>query len=174
MSSEDNLNSAISNSRRVSQDGSLVTYNLTKGVDFSNPRKVADALAVVFFEKDAVNWFKAEGDHIEFDPKYKVRILLAEEHNKLLERTVDDFLEDLKKKELNKKFIEQISDLTANMVKLQTAMTAHAISAFFGKGFNRKIDKIEVEDDLFTDILEVLEIRTPSNADLMDWENLPI
>ena len=174
MASENSLTPIIEASRKMSADGSLAIYNLTKGVDFSKPRKVADALAAVFYEKDAINWFKVDGDHVEFNPTYKVRILLAEDHNKLLGETVDELLGDLKKKELNKEFVQQIKDQSVSLGKMQAAMATNAFSAFLAKKFNRRVDKVEVEDDLFTDILEALEIRTPSNEDLIDWEHLPL
>ncbi|MEM0133814.1 MAG: hypothetical protein QXU18_01090 [Thermoplasmatales archaeon] len=174
MSMDDSLREAIISSRKKSDDGSLVIYNLTKGIDFSDPRKVADALAHVFFENDAVNWFKSSRSHVEFNPTYKVRILLAEEHNKLLSDTVDDFLSDLKKDEISQKFSNQIREISTNEEKLQSAMGLAAIGSFFNKPFQRKDDKIEIEDQLFTEMLGVLEIRTPTDADLIDWDNLPI
>lgn len=174
MSAESDIISTITSSRKSSEDGSLVVYNLTKSLDFSDPRRVADALAKVFFEKDAANWFEVKGDHIGFNPKYKVRILLAEEHNKLLNETVHDFLEDLKEDEIKGKFTQQIKDLSANTERIQAAMASNAISAFLSKHFFGKADRAEVEDQILTEMLGVLEIRTPEDADLIDWENLPI
>ncbi|MGC8561681.1 MAG: hypothetical protein ACP5UZ_00055 [Thermoplasmata archaeon] len=174
MSLDDNLDKAIISSRKKSDDGSFVIYNLTKGIDFSNPKKVAEAVARVFFENDAVNWFKENGSHIEFNPTYKVKILLAEEHNKLLSETVDDFLSDLKKDEINRKFSNQIDGISSNEEKLQTAVGLAAIGSFFNKPFQRKDDKIEIEDQVFTEMLGSLEIRTPTDTDLIDWDNLPI
>ena len=49
MVNEDKLKSDIEKCRKVSQDGSMVTYDLTSGVDFSNPKLVAKELAEVFF-----------------------------------------------------------------------------------------------------------------------------
>ena len=69
----------------------LVTYDLTKGIDFSDPKSVARIISDVFFEKDALKWFKVKDEKIEFEPTYKVRIVMAEEHNKMLESVVDDF-----------------------------------------------------------------------------------
>ena len=66
MTNEDNLRSVIENCRRVSDDGSLVIYDLTSGVDFSNPKLVARTLSEVFFEKDAKSWFKVNDDKIDF------------------------------------------------------------------------------------------------------------
>ena len=62
MSEEINLKSAIENSRKISDDGSLVTYDLTKGVDFSDPKSVARIISDVFFEKDALKWFKVKDE----------------------------------------------------------------------------------------------------------------
>ncbi|MGC8609462.1 MAG: hypothetical protein ACP5UV_06305, partial [Thermoplasmata archaeon] len=67
MANENELRSAIEGSRKVSEDGSLVTYDLTSGIDFSDPKIVAKALSEVFFEKDAKNWFKMDGDRVDFD-----------------------------------------------------------------------------------------------------------
>lgn len=174
MSVEDNLNSEISASRKVSEDGSTVTYDLTEGVDFSNPRKTAEAIAAVFFEKDAVNWFKVSGDHIDFDPAYKVRIVLAEDHNRKREATVDDFLADLQKKEIYPEFSQQINDTAKSASRLKTAMTAGTLSSLFFRHYDKKDDKSFIRDDLFVDILEKLEIRSLDNKDLMDWKNLPL
>lgn len=174
MNSDNNLYSAILSTRKASDDGSLVVYNLTKGIDFSNPKKVADALSTVFFENDATKWFKVTGDHIEFLPKYKVRVLLSEEHSKLMTETVNDFLRDLKQKEISKKFSNQIGDISTNEEKMRTAVGLAAIGSFLNKPFQRKDDKIEIEDQIFTEMLGSLEVRTPSDQDLIDWENLPI
>lgn len=174
MSKEQNIVSAIEDSRKVSDNGSLVTYDLTKGVDFSNPKKAAEALATVFFEKDAVNWFKVTGDHIEFDPAFKVRVVLAEEHNRKLEETVDDFLSDLQVKELFPTFSKQIKDVSANASKVHAAMIGQTISNLLFKHSIEKVYDDSIRDDLFLDILEKLEIRSLNNADLMDWKHLPL
>jgi hypothetical protein len=114
MSMDDELTSSIMASRKMPNDGSLVIYNLTAGLDFSSPKDIAKVLAKVFFEKEAVNWFKVNGDHIWFNPIYKVRILLSAQHNELLGTVVDDFLKDFKEEEISKKFAKQIDDLSTN------------------------------------------------------------
>lgn len=174
MSDIENLISAIEGSRKVSEDGSLVTYDLTKGVDFSNPKKAAEALATVFFNKDAVNWFKVTGDHIDFDPAFKVRVVLAEEHNKKLENTVDDFLSDLQKKEIFPTFSQQIKDVSAKASNVHAAIIGQTLSNLLYKHSVEKVYDDSIRDDLFLDILEKLEIRSLNDADLMDWKNLPL
>jgi hypothetical protein len=174
MSDDDEIAKKIRETRKVSDRGDLVIYNLTSGIDFSNPAKVARSLADVFFREDSVNWFKLDGDHLSFNPEYKVRILLSDEHGKTLENAVDDFLLDLKKDELDHVFSGYIKDVSEKAQKLQAAMARHSFGSILNKRFNRKVEDIEVEDDLFTDLLEAIEIRSPTNQDLIDWKKLPI
>ena len=77
MANWNNIEATIENLRKVSERGDLVTYDLTDKIDFSKPKEFAKALADVFFRKDAINWFKVTDDKIEFNPAYKVRIILA-------------------------------------------------------------------------------------------------
>ena len=174
MAAEDVLVSVLEGSRRVSEDGSLVTYDLTKGFDISNPKLAAEALARVFFEKDAINWFKVSGDHVDFDPSYKVRIVLAEDNTKKLGDTIDDFLKDLQKDELTKDYHQQIRDNSVNATNLQAIMAVGTIRSLLYRHSEEKVYKDAIRDDFFIDLLEKLEIRSLSGKDLMDWENLPL
>ncbi len=174
MPEEKNLKSAIENSRKISEDGSLVTYDLTKGVDFSDPKSVARIISDVFFEKDALKWFKVKDEKIDFEPTYKVRIVMAEEHNKMLESVVDDFLKDLQKDDISRDFSRQIKGDADNATGLQSAITTSALKSAL---FHHSMDKVygrEIKDDLFLDLLEKLEIRSLNNEDLLDWKKLPL
>ena len=53
---ETDLKSRIKSSRKVSIAGTKVTYDTTNGVDFSKPRKTAEAFAEVLFEEDVSKW----------------------------------------------------------------------------------------------------------------------
>lgn len=174
MDSEDKIKSVIESSRKVSSDGSLVTYDLTKEVDFSKPKIVAKALSQVFFEKDALNWFKVEDDKVSFEPTYKVRVVLAEDNNRKLEETVDDFLKDLQKDGISRNYSKQIKNGGIIATELQSAMAKNAIESAL---FKHSLDRVygdSIRDDLFVDLLEKLEIRTLSDRDLIDWDNLPL
>lgn len=174
MSDDALLSKTISSSRKVSEDGSLIIYDLTKNVDFSRPKKTAEALANVFFEKDAVNWFKITDDHVDFEPTYKVRIVLAEEHHNLMSETVDDFMEDLQKEELSTKFSPEIRDGALKASRLGTIIAVGTIRSALFRHSDEKIFKDYLRDDLFIDLLENLEIRSPDNKDMVDWKHLPL
>ena len=51
MAKDDGLASAVESCRKVSDDGKLVTYDLTGNIDVSKPKEVAKALTEVFFQK---------------------------------------------------------------------------------------------------------------------------
>lgn len=174
MANTDDLANTIKSRRKPSEDGSRVTYDLTSGVAFSNPKQVAEALAKVFFEEDAIKWFSVNGDQVEFNPTYKVRVVLAEDHNKKLEETVDDFLEDLQKDEIYPKFSSQINEESEKSTRVKQAMGFAAISALLFRHSDKKIYRDYFRDDIFIDLLDKLEIRSLNDKDLMDWKNLPL
>ena len=174
MANDDKLKSDIEKCRKVSGDGSMVTYDLTSGVDFSNPKLVAKELAEVFFEKDAKNWFKVDDDKIDFEPTYKVRVVMAEENNRKLEATVDDLLEDIKKDDVSGTYSKQIKDDSVVDSHLQSTIAASAIRSPIFRRSEEKVYAGSISDDLFTDILEKLEIRPLNDKDLMDWKKLPL
>lgn len=174
MTSTEELTSIIAGRRKVSPNGDLVTYDLTEEIDFSNPKKTADAIARVFFEQDAMKWFKVTGDHIDFQPEFKVRFVLSEKDHKTVESTVDDFLEDLKRNEIYPKFSRQIDDTAERASRMKAALAGGSIRSVLFRHTGKKIDENYLQDDLFLDILEKLEIRSLDDADLMDWKHLPI
>lgn len=52
LSLEENLEEQIVRARRASMDRSIVSYDITTGIDFSKPRKTGETLAKVLFEQD--------------------------------------------------------------------------------------------------------------------------
>ncbi len=102
------LNQQIENARSMSPDNSVVTYDLTEGVDFSDPKTTAEALADVFFQKDAVNWFKVKEDDLDFEPNYKARIILKQGDHHRIKKTFKDFISDLKSEEIGKLYSKQV------------------------------------------------------------------
>lgn len=101
----DELEEQIMNSRNLSSNGSVVVYDLTTGVDFSQPAKTAKALAQVFFKEDAIKWFKVHDYTLKFDPKYKARIIFPIDiDKKVLMTAIKDFELDMSEDELKKTF----------------------------------------------------------------------
>ena len=174
MTKGDELMSVIESHRVMSNDGSLVTYDLTTGVDFANPKITAEALAAVFFRKDAANWFKLTEDKIDFCPTYRVRVVLAESHNKLLQETSDNFLKDLSKQDLPDAFAKQIREEVDRDYKIGSVMAAGALRSALFRHSEKNVYKDFIRDDLFTDLLEKIEIRSLNNEDMLNWKNLPL
>ncbi len=174
MSVNSSLPEIIEKSRKISEDGSMVTYDLTSGVDFSNPARVARSLADVFFSKDASTWFQIDGDDVKFSPRYKVRIVMSQDNGRMLESAIDDFLKDIKVEELPDHFASQIQNETDVSVRLKAKMAAHSLTSSLFRHSEKKVFKDYITDDMLVDLLENLEIRTLSGQDLIDWKNLPI
>ncbi len=172
MTSLEDLILRIKSGRMVSKDKSLVIYDLTRGIDFSKPELVAEALSDVFFKMDAVNWFKIIDENIDFNPNYKVRVVLADVHQDLIQNTSDDFLLDLEKDDIGKKLSSIIRKEDDNDLKLDKIVAAGTLKSTIFRHGEEKVLKNYIKDDLFTDILEVLEIKSLNNDDLINWQRL--
>lgn len=105
---DDFLTEQILNARKVSMDGTKVTYDLSSGVDFSKPRKTGEALAGVIFDQDVSKWIKVEGEKISIKPSQKIEIRVLDSHNKEVGKTVKDFKKDLESDEIKEHYREQI------------------------------------------------------------------
>lgn len=92
----------------MSADGSLVTYDLTKGVNFEHPRKIAEAFSKVFFENDAVKWFTIADGDVDFKPGYKALILVDEEDNRSVDKAMKDFFKDIEFDEISEKYMKKV------------------------------------------------------------------
>ncbi len=57
---------------------------------------------------------------------------------------------------------------------LQSTIAASAIRSPIFRRSEEKVYAGSISDDLFTDILEKLEIRPLNDKDLMDWKKLPL
>lgn len=104
----DDLEKQILARRQMSPDNTLVTYDLTQNVDFSHPRKTAEAFAKVFFETDAIKWFTIEDNDVDFIPNYKALILIDEKDNKNVDKTMKDFIKDLEFDEISDKYLKKV------------------------------------------------------------------
>jgi hypothetical protein len=174
MPKDRDIESVIESCRKVSADGKLVTYDLTGDIDFSKPKKIAEALSEVFFQKDASRWFKVSGDSVVFSPDFKVKIVIAEKDSKQLKEAVDDFLKDIQKEGLAGSLSKPIKDEADHSRNIGGILAAEALKGAIYKHGEEKILKNYIRDDLFVDILECLEIRSLDGQDLIDWKKLPL
>lgn len=102
------LEEQIANSRKVSPDGSSITYDLTSGIDFSKPRKTGEALAKVIYEQDVSKWITVDGDKLTVNPTSKLEIRIQSEHDKAVEKTLNDFKKDIEDEELKTHYNRQV------------------------------------------------------------------
>src|SRR2546427_11059111 len=75
-SAEETLEAGIRAARKLSMDGTRAIYDLTSGVDFSKPRRTAEAIARVVWEQDVESWWTWEGTEPVFKPNRTVEIRL--------------------------------------------------------------------------------------------------
>jgi len=99
-SAEEDLETSIRSVRKVSLDGTKAVYDLTSGIDFSRPRRTAEAIAKVVWEQDARSWWNWRGGDPIFEPHHKVELRLPRDHDRKVAKAAEEFREDLKKHEL--------------------------------------------------------------------------
>jgi len=99
-SAEETLETQIRAARKLSLDGARATYDLTRGIDFSRPRRTAEAIARVVWDEDVKSWWSWRGGDPVFAPSRKVEIRLPADHHWKVARAAKDFQEELKKEEL--------------------------------------------------------------------------
>jgi len=99
-SAEETLETQIRAARKLALDGARATYDLTRGIDFSRPRRTAEAIARVVWDEDVKSWWNWRGGDPVFAPSRKVEIRLPADHHWKVARAAKDFQEELKKEEL--------------------------------------------------------------------------
>ena len=99
-SDEEALEPRIRAARKLSLDGTRAIYDLTSGIDFSKPKRTAEAIAQVVWEQDAQSWWNWRGGDPYFEPHYKVELRLPPDHNRKVAKAAEEFREDLKSHEL--------------------------------------------------------------------------
>ena len=157
----DNLKEQILASRKMSEDNTLVTYDLTNGVDFSHPRKTAEALSKVFFENDASKWFTVKDGNLVFDPKYKAIILLSEGDSKKIAEAMKDFKKDLEYDEVPKNFKKQIYKKNLSQIAVVFSMTSFmAGNAILGQEMQDDETIIEIVNNIMRNT-EIKDVSKP-------------
>lgn len=95
-SAEEALEARILAARKLSLDGTRAIYDLTSGVDFSKPRRTAEAIARVVWEQDVESWWTWKGREPVFEPNRKVEIRLPPDHDLKVAKAAAEFQADLK------------------------------------------------------------------------------
>jgi len=99
-SAEEDLETSIRSVRKLSLDGTKAVYDLTSGIDFSRPRRTAEAIAQVVWEQDARSWWNWRAGDPIFEPHHKVELRLPRDHDRKVAKAAEEFREDLKNHEL--------------------------------------------------------------------------
>jgi hypothetical protein len=94
-SAEESLKARIRAARTLSSDGTKVIYDLTSGIDFSKPRRTAEAIAQVIWYQDAYDWWRWQGGMLHFAPKRRVEIRLPDDGNAKVAKAAADFRDEL-------------------------------------------------------------------------------
>ncbi len=126
---ETNLKSQIKSFRKVSIAGTKVTYDTTNGVDFSKPRKTAEVFAEVLFEEDVSKWITDTSGELTVSPTQKIEILITPEHSKKVDKTVEEFKNDLEKNEMGSHYADAMEKAATYEAGIGTYMFARFIGA---------------------------------------------
>ena len=156
---DEHIRDQITNSRREYPDRSLVVYDLTTGVDFSKPRNTAEALADVFFHMDASKWFREEGDKLVFKAGNRVEIRIADEHNRKIEKTVEDFRKDLRNDEVKKEYVNEIEAAATYNAGLGFMIIGGVMNAMLMEAMVRRDQKNQYVGQLLQDTLSNVKIE---------------
>ena len=155
------LEEQILSVRKMAMDNSIVTYDLTSGVDFSHPHKTAEALSKVFFENDASKWFTIKDGNLEFDPKYKAVILLSERDSKKVAEAMKDFKKDLEYEEVPKNYKKQIYKNGLSQIAVVFSMTTFmAGNAILGQEMQDDETIIEIVNKIMRNT-EIRDVSKP-------------
>ncbi len=95
-SAEETLEAGIRAARKLSMDGTRAIYDLTSGIDFSKPRRTAEAIARVVWEQDVESWWTWEGTEPVFKPNRTVEIRLPRDPDRKVAKAAAEFQADLK------------------------------------------------------------------------------
>lgn len=101
------LEEQVANSRTDYMNGTVV-YDLTSDIDFSHPKKTAEALAKVLFEKDISRWIN--GEKLEVTPLSKLEIRILKGQDKKVQTAINETTNYLKYKELTEHYKSQLND----------------------------------------------------------------
>ncbi len=157
MDNQNSLENEIMECRRVSSDRGTVIYDIGAGVNFSNPKESAKALAQVLFTRDISGWISNDGKNLTVKPPYKIEIKMNGENKKALEKIEKDFnkylgFDDIESKYLD--FIQKNVDEGTDAISVLFL----GIWAFLFKHIENKSAEKEYIKNLMETIMKNVEI----------------
>lgn len=157
---DENIEGEIERARRTSMDGSTVTYDLTSGVDFSKPRRTGEALAKVLFEQDISKWISIKDNDLVVKPSAKLVIRITEEHNRAVEKTIDDFRKDVKNDELKIHYSQQIESAANYQAGIASYMFLGVGTTLLIQHMQRSSQKSEYLGNVMSQIMASISVTT--------------
>ncbi len=100
---ESELEGRVRAVRKLVLDGSEAIYDLRFGVDFSKPRRTAEAIARVVWQEDVQAWWTVNNGKPVCTPTHRVKLLVPDEHNRRIGKTLDEFTKDLREQDLGER-----------------------------------------------------------------------
>lgn len=97
---EVSLEDRVRASRKLSADGTKAVYDMRSAMDFSNPRRAAEAIAQVVWDEDLRSWWRLEDGEAICEPTRTVELWVPDVHSRQIAKTVKEFESDLRDREL--------------------------------------------------------------------------
>lgn len=141
-------------------NGAVVVYDLTSGIDFSNPRKTGEALARVIFEQDVSRWVKVEGNKITINPSTKLDIRIMDDHNKAIDKTMNDFKKDMEKDELRGHYSQQIEAAANYQAGIASYLFLGIGTSLLLEHMERSSEKSAFVDDLMYKLMANISVTS--------------
>lgn len=81
--------------RNISDKDGTVTYDLSAGVDFSDPSVIGSTLSDIVMENDVSKWISVDNEGMILKPTYTVKVVVAENENDEIEEAVESFFDNI-------------------------------------------------------------------------------
>lgn len=95
MGEDSEIRDVLLQKRTVSKASGTVTYDLTSGVDFSEPSVIGSNLSDIVMEKEVSKWVSINSEGMILEPTYSVKIIVAENENDEIEQAVGSFFNNI-------------------------------------------------------------------------------
>lgn len=155
---ERELEARIRRARRASLDGTRVVYDLTTGMDFSKPRRAAEAIADVLWNEDVKAWWSVASGTATCRPTHSVQILVPEEHHRKIMKTVDEFKRDLVRQGFAEDFHWYIELLGDREVDWPTIFILGPLGAYLMERWANRERRLDELDRVFSEMAKAITV----------------